>query len=255
MRQQPQADTRASVYPPLCVQRNGMPMSRLEEGNLARISHPVSLLLTLASSGAIALAVCAGTEKPTANAAVLIMCCAVLGSATLFAPALPRTVAGDAQRARRRAVLWAGVLASLAGAAAAGLARPVTGVSIAALLSPMLVILQTLLGVGLRRPVLCTVVALLLAAPVWLSPLAEIAGSESGVAGWITLLSPVTHLAAVAGCDYLHADWVYSHSALAGLQRITPSPIGIIICYLAIAAALTAARALHFPKRMQESIR
>jgi hypothetical protein len=65
----------------------------------------------------------------------------------------------------------------------------------------------------------------------------------------------VTHLAAVAGCDYLHADWVYSHSSLAGLQRVTPSPIAIIVCYLAIASALTAAQALHFPKRMQESIR
>lgn len=231
-------------------------MSRLEAGNLAsRISNPVSLLLTLASSGAIALAVCAGTEKPTANAAVLIMCCALLVSVTLLAPALPRAAAGDAQRARWQALLWAGVLASLAGAAAAGLARPVTGVSIAALLFPMLVILQTLLGVGLGRPVLCAALALLLAVPVWLSPIAEIAGSESGVAGWITLLAPVTHLAAVAGCDYLHADWVYSHSALAGLERTTPSPIAIIIGYLAIAAALTAARALHSSKSMQESMR
>jgi hypothetical protein len=227
-------------------------MNGLEEGNVAsRTSYAVSLLLTLVSSAAVALAVCAGSGKPAANEIVLILSCAVLVSAALLAPAPPRALG--------RAFLWAGIAASLAGVAAAILARPVIGVSLAALLFPMLVILQTLLGLGLRRPVLCTALALLLAAPVWLSPLAELAGSESGVAGWITLLCPVTHLAAVAGCDYLHADFVYSHSALAGLQRTTLSPIAIIVCYLAIAAALTtaltAATAVHSPKRMQESIR
>lgn len=58
-------------------------------------------------------------------------------------------------------------------------------------------------------------------APVWLGPAAEAAGSTA-VNDWIVAASPLSHLAAWTGYDYLHDTWFYRHSTLGYLRFAYP---------------------------------
>lgn len=95
-----------------------------------------------------------------------------------------------------------------------------------------------------RRGLLCLVQLLGLAMPLWLAPLAELRGSRSELGAWIVTLSPLSHLASAAGCDYLRTEWFYRNSALGSLRFEYPATPAVLGAYAAAAAALVAGPAL-----------
>lgn len=193
---------------------------------------------TLVAAAATASGLVAGVPDLAVSARALAAAAAVLLVAPAFAPALnARLPAGQALRA----LAWAAGV-SLAGALAAtglsgGVVATATGL-LAALLLSMLLVTQTLVGLGVPRTGILAALALLMAAPLWLGPLAFLAGSATPVADWVVWLSPTTQLAAAVGCDVLRLDAFYETSALGTMHVTYPRPVAATVGWFAVALGL-----------------
>lgn len=80
--------------------------------------------------------------------------------------------------------------------------------------------------------------ALLAALPLWAGPAAELmlADHPSAIDA-VLALSPLTHLAVLAGNDLLRDPWLYQHANLAALPSSYPEPATLAVAYTGIAAA------------------
>jgi uncharacterized protein (DUF983 family) len=58
----------------------------------------------------------------------------------------------------------------------------------------------------------------LIAAPVWLGPIAEVAGNPAGLTNLIAGISPLSAFAVALDADILRTNWFYTHSALGSLR-------------------------------------
>jgi len=58
----------------------------------------------------------------------------------------------------------------------------------------------------------------LIAAPVWLGPIAEAAGNPPGLTNLIAGISPLSAFAVALDADILRTNWFYTHSALGSLR-------------------------------------
>lgn len=63
----------------------------------------------------------------------------------------------------------------------------------------------------------------LLAAPVWLAPVAELSGNSIGITNAIVAISPLSAFAVALDVDYLRTSWFYEHSVLGSLRYSYPS--------------------------------
>ncbi len=88
--------------------------------------------------------------------------------------------------------------------------------------------------------------ALLMALPLWLGPVAELLLPQADWAVDAALAaSPLTHLAVAAGNDLLRQEWLYEHANLATLDVSYPDPGTTVWVYAALALALVAATVLR----------
>jgi hypothetical protein len=119
-----------------------------------------------------------------------------------------------------------------------------TALTMTFLLLPMLLIVQLLLGLGIDRIPLTLLLALAMLTPLWLGPLAALLGSMSGVAAAAAAFSPLSALAAGAGCDYLRLMWFYQNSSIGASQFEYPTQVqtlwccGIMLTLLVVASLL-----------------
>lgn len=210
------------------------------------ISHVVALgVASLAWAGVLG----AHSADAPPSARVLAAAACVYALAPLFAPAAafrrPLRLAMPLAWCAAMAVV-AGVLAALAGA------RPETLPAIGGAVLAMTAVSQ-LAAAALtarsaerfaQRWLPCVLQTLALSMPLWLGPLAELRGSRSELGAWIVTLSPLSHLASAAGCDYLRTDWFYRHSVLGSLRFEYPTLPAVLAAYGAAAAALACGPAL-----------
>lgn len=111
------------------------------------------------------------------------------------------------------------------------------------LLCSLLLLAQTLLGDEPRAALLVTLLASACStAPLWLGPLAELAGSNQQLVDAIVAISPLSYLALLADYDYLRSAWFYQHTPFGGLRYNYPSTISLTSAYLTLTALLLAAR-------------
>ena len=61
-------------------------------------------------------------------------------------------------------------------------------------------------------------VSVLIAAPVWLGPVAEVTGNPAGLTNLIAGISPLSAFAVALDADILRTNWFYTHSALGSLR-------------------------------------
>jgi len=189
---------------------------------------------TLALAIAIAAALAGGTGELQPSALALILACAVVAAAALFAPRL-------APRTRDAGLAWLGwALPVAVGTGLACLAIPggvpARAVPVAVLVLAIVSGIQAALGTGLPRPAVATGVLGLMAAPLWLAPIAYLAGAAVPLSDWIVWLSPATQLAAAANCDVLRLDFLYRYSTLASLHWTYPPPVLSTVGWFAVAA-------------------
>jgi hypothetical protein len=87
---------------------------------------------------------------------------------------------------------------------------------------------------GRSQATLCilALAALAGAAPIWLGPLAELAGR--GLADAAVAASPLSYLAVAADCDYLRIHWFYTHSVMGSIRFDYPDPAILSAAYLAL---------------------
>jgi hypothetical protein len=58
----------------------------------------------------------------------------------------------------------------------------------------------------------------LVAAPVWLGPVAEVTGNPAGLTNLIASISPLSAFAVALDSDILRTNWFYTHSSLGSLR-------------------------------------
>ena len=109
-------------------------------------------------------------------------------------------------------------------------------IPLAMLVLALLSTVQAALGTGLPRFAVATGVLGLMSAPLWLAPVAYLAGSAQPVSDWIVWLSPTTQLAAAASCDVLRLDFLYRYSLLATLHWSYPPVVASIVGWFSVAA-------------------
>ncbi len=71
---------------------------------------------------------------------------------------------------------------------------------------------------GQVRAMLITAMLALIAAPVWLGPVAELTGNTSTLTNLIVAVSPLSAFATALELDVLRTTWFYQHSALGSLR-------------------------------------
>lgn len=200
---------------------------------------------SLAATGA--LEAFSADVPPSARALTAAAC--VYGLAPLFAPAAtfrqPLRLAASLAWCAATAVV-AVALAALAGTGPETL--PAIGAAVFLMTTVSQLAAAALTGRSAellaQRWLPCILQALALSLPLWLAPLAELRGSRSELAAWIVTLSPLSHLASAAGCDYLRTDWFYRHSVLGSLRFEYPALSAVLAAYAAAAAALACGPAL-----------
>lgn len=198
------------------------------------MNHLVSGGITLASAIALAAALAGGADELQPSAVALALACAVVAVAAPFAPGLAPRVR-DASRAWLGWALPVSALTGLGCLAIQGIA-PAQAMPLAVLVLAIVTAVQAALGMGLPRAAIATGVIALMAAPLWLAPIAYLAGSTQPVSDWIVWLSPATQLAAAANCDVLRLDFLYRHSTLGTLHWSYPPPLASIVGWFAVAA-------------------
>jgi len=98
--------------------------------------------------------------------------------------------------------------------------------------------------------------ALFVSAPVWLGPCAEVFASTQAFVDAVVRVSPLTYLAVLAEYDYLHSQWFYVHTPLAGLRFSYPDPLAATVAYTTLGGACWAIeRFLTLRPTRQKSIR
>jgi len=109
---------------------------------------------------------------------------------------------------------------------------------------------------ALVRQSVFVVLAILLAAPVWLAPLAEQAGTWPGMPNLIIGISPLSALAVSLDLDYLRSNWFYQHSVLGSLryEYLSWSAYVLILATI-IAGFLAAAAKLDFDRTRRANTR
>lgn len=111
------------------------------------------------------------------------------------------------------------------------------------LLCSLLLLATALLGDEPTAALLVTLLASACStAPLWLGPLAELAGSNQQLVDAIVAISPLSYLALLADYDYLRSAWFYQHSPFGSLRYNYPSTLSLTSAYLTLTALLLAAR-------------
>lgn len=146
------------------------------------------------------------------------------------------------------ALLWSSGSALLTLVVAWGLVAPIPAFALAAVVWLVSLALQSALALactlwrqndpGKVRLGLTATFVMLSFAPIWLGPLAQSLGSQSGWPAAIVVWSPASHLASAVHCDYLRVVWFYTHTPIGGLRFDYPPPWTIIATYSAVAGLL-----------------
>jgi len=111
------------------------------------------------------------------------------------------------------------------------------------LLCSMFLLAHTLLGDETVASLLVFLIAAACStAPLWLGPLAELAGSHQHLVDAIVAISPLSYLAQLADYDYLRGAWFYQHTPFGGLRYNYPSMSLLTGSYLALSGLLLAAK-------------
>jgi len=85
----------------------------------------------------------------------------------------------------------------------------------------------------------------LIAAPLYLSVLAEAASDQTLVVDSIIAASPVSYLAVIADYDYLRSSWFYRHTPFGGLRFNYPAAGVMTVCYVITTLVLAGVNTLR----------
>ena len=88
------------------------------------------------------------------------------------------------------------------------------------------------------------IAAAFIAAPLYLSVVAEANSQNTLVVDSIIAASPVSYLAAIMDYDYLRNSWFYQHMPFGGLRFNYPTPGVMTICYVITTLVLAGANIL-----------
>jgi hypothetical protein len=86
--------------------------------------------------------------------------------------------------------------------------------------------------------------AAFIAAPLYLSVLAEATSNQTLVVDSIIAASPVSYLAGIADYDYLRSGWFYQHMPFGGLRFNYPAPGFMTVFYVITTLVLAGANSL-----------
>jgi hypothetical protein len=73
------------------------------------------------------------------------------------------------------------------------------------------------------RPILAMLMAVLVAAPIWLAPVVEATGNPAWLTNLAVAISPLSLIAVTVDVDLLRTPWFYENSAIGSLRYSYPS--------------------------------
>lgn len=187
----------------------------------------------------VALRAALGGAPWPSRAAVTATAACVAAAALLLEPAAERH-----DRAGRPRGIWclaAGAWAAALAALHARGAAPVDAVALSGAAAALLVFTlgsaRHLAGAAAGSTGAALFLALLglaIGAPIWGAPVLESAGG-GGALDALVAASPISYLAAMAGHDYLHEQWFYTHSLAGSLRFTYPGRIAATAAWIVLA--------------------